>query len=112
MQESNQDKPARIAIPSAIPKALPKASKSGAASLGKLALIGLLMALLLIPVSMIESVITERDGSREVAEKEVAGKWGESQQVAGPILTVPYRVYVKGDKGKVDTILNYAHFLP
>jgi inner membrane protein len=87
-------------------------AKSGATSLGKMAFIGLLMALLLIPVGMIKDLVTEREASRASAETEVAGKWGGSQEIAGPILTVPYRVITQHDKGKADTTVEYAHFLP
>ena len=86
--------------------------KSSAASLGKMAFIGLLMSLLLIPVGMIKDLVTERESSRTSAETEVSGKWGGSQEIAGPILTVPYRVITPHEKGKADTTIEYAHFLP
>jgi inner membrane protein len=86
--------------------------KSGATSVGKMAFIGLLMALLLIPVGMIKDLVSERESSRSSAETEVAGKWGGTQRIAGPILTVPYRVVTQRDKGKADTTVEYAHFLP
>ncbi|MDB5048160.1 MAG: hypothetical protein JWO30_1231 [Fibrobacteres bacterium] len=95
--------------------------KSGATSMGKMAFIGLLIALLLIPVGMVKDLVHEREWSRSSAETEVAGKWGGTQQIAGPILTVPYRVIVKTPsyglmtkdyKDKVDTTIEYAHFLP
>ncbi|HKP95723.1 MAG TPA: cell envelope integrity protein CreD [Fibrobacteria bacterium] len=86
--------------------------KSGAASMGKMAFIGLLMALLLIPVRMIQDLVREREGSRSSSEAEVTGKWGGTQRIAGPILTVPYRVVTRDDKGKRDTAIEYAHFLP
>ncbi|MDB5106687.1 MAG: hypothetical protein JWP91_4376 [Fibrobacteres bacterium] len=86
--------------------------KSGAASVGKLAFIGVLMALLLIPVGMIKDLVTERESSRSAAETEVAAKWGGAQEIAGPILTVPYRVITKNSLGISDTVIEYAHFLP
>jgi inner membrane protein len=92
-------------------------AKSGAASLGKMGFIGVLMALLLIPVNMIKDLVTERETNRATAETEVAGKWGGPQQIAGPILTVPYRVVTQRtvgehEKAKTDTTIEYAHFLP
>jgi inner membrane protein len=100
-----------------IPWAALASSRSGAASLGKMAFIGLLMALLLIPVGMIKELVTERESSRASAESEVAGKWGGPQEIAGPILTVPYRVMTRSAtqsvaKDKLDTTIEYAHFLP
>jgi inner membrane protein len=86
--------------------------KSGAASLSKMLFIALLMALLLIPVGMIKDLVTERESRGSAAENDVTGKWGGPQRMAGPILTVPYRVVTKDDKGNSDTAVEYAHFLP
>ena len=80
--------------------------------MGKMAFIGVLMALLLIPVGMIKDLVREREYSGSSAAKEVSGKWGESQQVAGPILTVPYRVIGRYGLVSTDTTIEYAHFLP
>ncbi len=87
-------------------------AKPGTASLGKMAFIGALMGLLLIPVGMIKDLVEERESVRATAENEVAGKWGRSQEVAGPILTIPFRVISTGDKGKFDSAIHYVHFLP
>jgi inner membrane protein len=87
-------------------------ARQGSASLGKMAFIAVLIGLLLIPVSMIESMIRERESNGASAELEVAGKWGGAQQVTGPILTVPYRIFAQKEKGKTDTTIEYAHFLP
>lgn len=91
--------------------------RQGPASLGKLAFIAALIGLLLIPVSMIESLIRERESNGSSAEREVADKWGGVQMVTGPILTVPYRVVSGKEKGgnekdRKDTAIEYAHFLP
>jgi inner membrane protein len=92
---------------------LPMASaRQGSASIGKMAFIAALIGLLLIPVSMIESLIRERESNGASAEREVAEKWGGPQQVTGPILTIPYRVITQEEKGKRDTTIVYAHFLP
>ena len=39
-------------------------------------------------------------------------KWGGSQLLAGPILTVPLKKQYKDDKGNITTSIQYAHFLP
>lgn len=89
-----------------------KNTRGGAASIGKMAFIAALIGLLLIPVNMIESLIRERESNGASAEREVADKWGGNQRVTGPILTVPYRIVARNDKGKADTSIGYAHFLP
>ena len=55
----------------------------------RLVTMGILILLLLIPVNMVESLIREREYRKEDAVKEVSGKWGNEQIVAGPVLTVP-----------------------
>ncbi len=67
---------------------------------------------LLFPMGMIKDLIFERQGNREIAEREIGQKWGGIQQVTGPILTIPYRKFSTDEKGKVDSTIEYAHFLP
>ena len=54
----------------------------------KLAVIALLCILLLIPWFFIRSMISERHGTESAAEQEVCEKWGESQQITGPVIKV------------------------
>ncbi len=79
----------------------------------RLVVIAVIVLALLIPAGMIRDLIREREGTRDGAVAEISGKWGRSQTVAGPVLTVPYREYAKNNKGKVvSTTIAYAHFLP
>ncbi|HHZ96271.1 MAG TPA: cell envelope integrity protein CreD, partial [Flavobacteriales bacterium] len=82
----------------------------------KLLTIGILLLFLLIPVSMVQDLIREREYRQEGAILEVSSKWGEDQTVIGLVLTVPYNTYNKvfeddGDFKLVQT-REYAHFLP
>jgi len=101
----------QIAFPDGSRSPIAKAMQ-GTGSVGKMAFIAILIGLLLIPVGMVESLISERESNGTSAEQEVAGKWGGSQQITGPILTVPFRVLTQHEKGKTDTSIEYAHFLP
>jgi inner membrane protein len=58
----------------------------------RLAGLGLLFLVLLIPLSMIESRVNERGLRRDEAASNVAQSWGHAQSIAGPILRLPYRV--------------------
>ena len=53
---------------------------------GKVLFIGLLILLLLVPLSMIESLIYERTQHYETARASVANAHGEAQTLGGPIL--------------------------
>jgi inner membrane protein len=78
----------------------------------KLAMIGMLVLIFIIPAEMVESVIIERQGTRNGAIQEVSSKWGQSQIVAGPVLNIPYKVHWKDDKGRTVEEMRQAHFLP
>jgi inner membrane protein len=77
----------------------------------KLITVTILMLLLLIPSSMIESVISERENLNNEAIIEVSSKWAEGQEIQGPILTVPLIYEYEEDDGK-SQITKYWHILP
>ncbi|MBO3698701.1 cell envelope integrity protein CreD [Roseivirga sp. E12] len=77
----------------------------------KLLSIGFLIAILLIPQSMIKSLITERQSNQFVAVNEVSDSWAAPLELTGPILTIPFEVTLK-DKEKTYRTKRYAHFLP
>lgn len=58
----------------------------------KLAVLALLVLLLLIPVARVTGLIRERMSRQYEVESEIAGIWGGSQTLLGPILAVPYTV--------------------
>ena len=81
-------------------------------SLLKLMVIGILFLLLLIPQSMVSSLIQEREHIRDEAIKEVSSKWGLEQMITPPVLNIPYRYTFKDEKGLLSEQIGYAHFLP
>lgn len=90
----------------------------------KMAGVTLLILLLLIPLSMIRSVLQERLGRRNEAVAEITSNWGREQTIIGPVLVVPYRYSFKSWKeqpvagGKIEkvqvmeTAVANAYFLP
>jgi inner membrane protein len=73
----------------------------------KLAFIGFAMLLLLIPASMIQSLVGERRQTRDNVVAEVSDKWGSHQYVTGLVLSLPYTVVHKEGVEK-----RYFHILP
>lgn len=73
----------------------------------KAVVIGILILLMLIPVSMVKSLIREREDQKESVRNEITSKWGGRQQILGPVLAIPY-ITGTGDKARV----SYAYFLP
>lgn len=78
----------------------------------KLITICVLILLLLIPASMVKSLIWERDNRKQGVINEINHKWGEAQTLIGPVVSVPYKVHVEDKKGKTTTVTRYLHMLP
>ncbi len=78
--------------------------------------LSVLAAVLLIPIGMVDKVITERQGRREEAVRDVVSKWGDRQSVVGPMLIIPYmeEITETADDGtkEVRNETRYACFLP
>jgi inner membrane protein len=56
----------------------------------KLASIGFLVLILLIPSAWVESIIREREYRADSVVEEIASKWSGQQTVNGPLLVIPY----------------------
>ncbi len=83
----------------------------------KLGAIVFITLVLLIPTSMIRSLITEREATQNEAIKEVSSKWAEQQTISGPFVSIPYYRYVKevsskDSAGKIVQVKDYLHILP
>jgi inner membrane protein len=85
--------------------------------------VSILIFLLLIPLSMIGSVLTERLFRRDQTISEITATWGKEQVLVGPVMNIPYRYPRKVWKeetinGKVEKkevleyVLGNAFFLP
>lgn len=77
----------------------------------KLLSIFILMMLLMIPVSFIETLMQEREVLRQQATSEVSNMWANQQYVYGPILTIPLQKQVLED-GKTRIVNDQVHILP
>jgi len=83
----------------------------------KVGAIVVIALLLLIPTSMIESLIFERENTQRQAITEVSSKWGQEQTISGPFISIPYYRYVKefskkDSTEKVIQVKEYLHILP
>ena len=87
----------------------------------RMIMIGILILVMLIPLSFIESLIRERAYRQEEVVKEINQKWGNEVLLYGPLLKVPYNTHTTSkiwdEKTKVykeekTTAINYAYFFP
>ncbi|MFT8246125.1 cell envelope integrity protein CreD [Roseomonas sp. BN140053] len=86
--------PAPAEAPPAAARPAPVRSPMRLNRAGKLALVGGLLLLLLVPHLMIEGVIAERESYGEQVRDGIARAWGPEQSVLGPVLIVPTRTPV------------------
>lgn len=76
----------------------------------KLALLGFLGILFLIPLEMIKSVILERQSTAEQVKTEIANQWASGQSVSGPVLNIPVRSIPEDPEDK--SVPGLWHILP
>ncbi|WP_439815242.1 cell envelope integrity protein CreD [Zavarzinia sp. CC-PAN008] len=93
--------------PAGLP-ALPR----GFGTTGKAILIGALIIVMLLPLLMVQDVISERQYRYRDAGAEIGASWGKPQSLAGPVLAIPYVVLREDDKGKVERLRYEAYALP
>jgi len=82
----------------------------------KLAFIGLLVILLLIPSTLVQNLIQERSLRQDETEKQVSDQYSGEQLVQGPVLVIPYKKHLKetDNSGKEVTkeVINNLFLLP
>ena len=77
----------------------------------KMILIGGIILVLLIPALLIQDLIQERESLKTEAELDIQDKWGGSQVLTGPFLTVPYYMIVETE-GRPVRKTAYLQILP
>ena len=83
----------------------------------KVGIIFFLILILMIPTSMVESLIHEREGIQTRAIDEVSSKWGNGQTISGPFVSIPFDKYIKhfNKKDSINEVIKlkeWVHFLP
>ncbi|MDK2771242.1 MAG: cell envelope integrity protein CreD [Flavobacterium sp.] len=79
----------------------------------KLMMVGILTLVLLIPLTLVQDLIRERSERKNEATIKVMNSWGDSINLMGPILKVPYKIYSQteeiDEKTKEKTIKKYVY---
>jgi len=78
----------------------------------KLLTVGFLILVLLIPLSMVKSIIRERENTDQQVEMEIMEQWGGPQVVSGPILHVPVYYQTEDKDGRLSKIKRWLHIMP
>jgi inner membrane protein len=80
--------------------------------LARLIVMGFLLVGLLLPLSMIGSVVSERASRRGSVVDEISSTWGGVQTLGGPVLMVPYCYSWTASDGTTKQGVAQAFFLP
>ncbi len=87
----------------------------------RMLMVGLLIIILMIPLSYIKGLIQERMLRQQEVISEINQKWGEEVMIYGPILKIPYKTYSEKiitnpitKKSQKETIekIKYAYLFP
>jgi len=70
------------------------------------------IVLLIVPLTMIQSLIHERQSYRNEVVNEINKSWAANQVVAGPILTIVNEKWIENQDGKKYRTQNSYHLLP
>jgi inner membrane protein len=76
----------------------------------KIILLSVMGLFLLIPLEMIKSIIGERQLNSEKVRQEIAFQWAGKQNVSGPVLNIPVRIYPGTEKAVPYKVL--YHIMP
>lgn len=78
----------------------------------KFIVVGIIILLLLIPKSMVRSLIYERKSRQTEVEREISNSWSENQVISGPVLSIPYMVSYQDEEGKTHRLKRWYHQIP
>lgn len=74
--------------------------------------IGFLILILLIPTALITRLVGERSSRRHSVVSDISSKWGASQTITGPFLTVPYKSYYQDADKQTKFEIKHLYILP
>lgn len=75
-------------------------------------IIGLLAILMMIPMMYVKDLIREREERQREATSEISSKWAGAQNIAGPVLCIPFLETKTDTSGKLFSTEHIAYFLP
>ncbi len=78
----------------------------------KLLFAGFLLVVLLIPLTLVGGLVSERQYRHDMVIHEIGETWGRPQTLAGPVLVLPYDSYWKDEKGNTHRKRHLFQLLP
>ena len=81
-------------------------------AIARLAVMGCLTLALLVPLVMVQSIVSERATRREAAVQEMTATWGAPQTFGGAVLSIPYTSTWIDPAGRPQRSRQRVHHLP
>jgi inner membrane protein len=78
----------------------------------RIILIAAIIIMLVVPLLMVQSLITDRQSYRQEAVNEISKSWAGEQSIAGPIITVSQKEEKIDSKGNKYFVIESDYFLP
>jgi len=78
----------------------------------RIILIAAIIIMLVIPLLMVQSLITDRQSYRQEAVNEISKSWAGEQSISGPIITVSQKEERVDSKGNKYFVIESDYFLP
>ena len=75
-------------------------------------IIGLMAILFMIPLMYVKELIQEREERQQEVTSEISSKWAGPQNIAGPVLCIPFIQSYTDTAGKIVSSKHIASFLP
>ena len=78
----------------------------------KMALLGIMAIMFLVPLQLIKIVITERAENSRNVQAQISEEWGKPQTITGPFLNIPVTRIISTPEGKINTTESVWHIVP
>ena len=78
----------------------------------KMALLGVMAIMFLLPLELIRTVINERAESSLSVQQQISEEWGRTQTVTGPVFNIPVTRTIYTDGGRSVTSESVWHIMP
>jgi len=78
----------------------------------KMAILGIMAVMFLVPLQLIKMVITERAENSLSVQQQISEEWGKEQIITGPVLNIPVTRIIYSAEGRMCTTESVWHIMP
>jgi len=78
----------------------------------KMALLGFMAIMFIVPLQLIMMVIRERESSSQNVRMEIAEQWGKRQIISGPVLNIPVNIRPGNNEANFEPVMKIWHIMP